>query len=65
MTGTYNSYEEGQRFHRVATPQVLPLMKSILHISDKLELSGVAPLLCAGIYSITSLNVGKGHKVGV
>jgi hypothetical protein len=27
-----------------------------LHISDKLELSGVAPLLCAGIttYSITS-----------
>jgi uncharacterized zinc-type alcohol dehydrogenase-like protein len=42
MTGTY-SYEEGQRFQlTVATPQVLPLMKSILYISDKLELSGVA-----------------------
>jgi uncharacterized zinc-type alcohol dehydrogenase-like protein len=42
MTGTYN--EEGQRFQlTVATPQVLPLMK-VLHISDKLELSGVAPL---------------------
>jgi uncharacterized zinc-type alcohol dehydrogenase-like protein len=32
MTGTY-SYEEGQRFQlTVATPQVLPLMKSILYI---------------------------------
>jgi uncharacterized zinc-type alcohol dehydrogenase-like protein len=41
MTGTYNSYERGQRFLQ-ATLQVLPLMKSILYISDKLELSGVA-----------------------
>jgi uncharacterized zinc-type alcohol dehydrogenase-like protein len=69
MTGTY-IMKEGQRFQlTVATPQVLPLMKKYtLHISDKLELSGVAPLLCAGIttYSpLRRLNVGKGHKVGV
>jgi uncharacterized zinc-type alcohol dehydrogenase-like protein len=44
------------------------MKKYTLHISDKLELSGVAPLLCAGIttYSpLRRLNVGKGHKVGV
>jgi hypothetical protein len=36
--------KEGQRFQLTeAILQVLPLMKSILHISDKLELSGVAP----------------------
>jgi hypothetical protein len=35
--------KEGQRFQlTVATQQVLPPMKSTLHISDKLELSGVA-----------------------
>jgi uncharacterized zinc-type alcohol dehydrogenase-like protein len=64
MTGTYNSYEEGQRFLQ-AILQVLPLMKNILYISDKLELSGVA-LYYVGIttYSpLRRLNVGKGHKV--
>jgi uncharacterized zinc-type alcohol dehydrogenase-like protein len=56
MTGTYNSYERGTKIPTCGYPQVLPLMKYTLHISDKLELSGVAPLLCAGIttYSITS-----------
>jgi D-arabinose 1-dehydrogenase-like Zn-dependent alcohol dehydrogenase len=48
--------KEGQRFQlTVATPQVLPLMKYTLHISDKLELSGVAPLLCAGITTYSPL----------
>jgi uncharacterized zinc-type alcohol dehydrogenase-like protein len=33
MTGTYNSYERGTKIPTtVATPQVLPLMKSILYI---------------------------------
>ncbi len=40
----------------------------VLHISEKLDLAGVAPLLCAGIttYSpIRKWKIGKGHKVGV
>jgi uncharacterized zinc-type alcohol dehydrogenase-like protein len=70
MTGTYNSYERGTN-----TPTYGGYSTSInvdekytLHISDNLPLSGVAPLLCAGIttYSpLRHLKVGKGHKVGV
>jgi uncharacterized zinc-type alcohol dehydrogenase-like protein len=40
----------------------------VLHISDKLPLEGVAPLLCAGITTYSPLRhwkVGKGTKVGV
>ncbi len=40
----------------------------VLRISDKLNLAGVAPLLCAGITTYSPLrhwNVGKGQKVGV
>ncbi len=40
----------------------------VLHVSDKLKLSGVAPLLCAGITTYAPLrywNVGKGDKVAV
>ncbi len=40
----------------------------VLHISDKLPLSGVAPLLCAGITTYSPLKhwkVGKGTRVGV
>lgn len=39
-----------------------------LHISEKLQLSGVAPLLCAGITTYSPLRkwkVGKGHKLAV
>jgi alcohol dehydrogenase (NADP+) len=38
------------------------------HISEKLNLAAVAPLLCAGITSYSPLkkwNVGKGHKLAV
>lgn len=38
------------------------------HISDKLDLAAVAPLLCAGITTWSPLrkwNVGKGHKLAV
>lgn len=38
------------------------------HISDKLNLAAVAPLLCAGITTYSPLkkwNVGKGHKLAV
>lgn len=40
----------------------------VLHISEKLPLHAVAPLLCAGITTYSPLKhwkVGKGHKVGV
>ncbi len=40
----------------------------VLHVSDKLPLDGVAPLLCAGITTYSPLrkwNIGKGHKVAV
>ena len=40
----------------------------VLHISDKLDLAAVAPLLCAGITTYSPLrhwNVSKGHKVGI
>ena len=40
----------------------------VLHVSDKLPLEGVAPLLCAGITTYSPLRhwkVGKGTRVGV
>ena len=40
----------------------------VLHVSDKLPLDGVAPLLCAGITTYSPLRywkVGKGTRVGV
>ncbi len=40
----------------------------VLHISDKLPLEAVAPLLCAGITTYSPLRhwkVGKGQKVGI
>ncbi len=40
----------------------------VLHISDKLPLQNVAPLLCAGITTYSPLRhwkVGKGHKMAV
>ena len=40
----------------------------VLHISDKLHLAAVAPLLCAGITTYSPLKhwkVGKGHKLAV
>lgn len=40
----------------------------VLRVSDKLNLAGAAPLLCAGITTYSPLrhwNVGKGQKVGI
>ncbi len=40
----------------------------VLKVSDKVDLAGTAPLLCAGITTYSPLrhwNVGKGQKVGV
>ncbi|MFQ3173209.1 MAG: putative zinc-type alcohol dehydrogenase-like protein [Flavobacterium sp.] len=70
MTGTYNSYERGTKIPTYGgySTSITADEDYTLHISDKLELSAVAPLLCAGIttYSpLRRLKVGKGHKVGV
>lgn len=70
MTGTYNSYERGTTTPTYGgySTTISVDQKYALHISDKLPLQGVAPLLCAGIttYSpLRHLNVGKGHKVAV
>ena len=70
MTGTYNSYERGTNIPTYGgyATSIIVDENYTLHVSDKLPLSGVAPLLCAGIttYSpLRHLNVGKGHKIGV
>lgn len=70
MTGTYNSYERGTDIPTYGgySTSISVDEKYALHISDKLPLEGVAPLLCAGIttYSpLRHLKVGKGHKVAV
>jgi alcohol dehydrogenase (NADP+) len=70
MTGTYNSYERGTNIPTYGgySTTITVDEKYTLRISDKLPLSGVAPLLCAGIttYSpLKHLKVGKGHKIAV
>jgi alcohol dehydrogenase (NADP+) len=70
MTGTYNSYERGTNIPTYGgySTSIIVDEKYTLHISNKLPLSGVAPLLCAGIttYSpLRYLKVGKGHKVAI
>lgn len=68
--GTYNAIERdgktitygGYSKHIVTTEEF------VLHVSEKLDITGVAPLLCAGITTYSPLRkwkVGKGHKVGV
>lgn len=70
MTGTYNSLEQDGK-----TPTYGGYSKTIvvhedfvLHVSDKLPLDAVAPLLCAGITTYSPLRhwkVGKGHRLAV
>jgi uncharacterized zinc-type alcohol dehydrogenase-like protein len=70
MVGTYNGRERATNaptYGGYSTTIVVD-ENYTLHISDKLPLEGVAPLLCAGIttYSpLRHLTVGKGHRVGV
>ncbi|MDB5232923.1 MAG: NAD(P)-dependent alcohol dehydrogenase [Chitinophagaceae bacterium] len=70
MTGTYNSMErDGKTIAQGGySTQIVVDEKYVLHVSDKLDLKAVAPLLCAGITTYSPLryaNVGKGTKVGV
>jgi uncharacterized zinc-type alcohol dehydrogenase-like protein len=70
MTGTYNGLErDGQTIAQGGySSQIVTDQKFVLHISDKLDLKAVAPLLCAGITTYSPLryaNVTKGTKVGI
>lgn len=69
-TGTYNSPDKhiGGRTYGGYSNTVVVDEDFTLHISDKLPLQNVAPLLCAGITTYSPLRhwkVGAGHKVGV
>jgi len=69
MIATYNGRDkEGNPTYGGYSNQVVVDENYILHVSDKLPLAGVAPLLCAGITTYSPLmewKVGKGHKLGV
>ena len=70
MTGTYNSYERDGKTPTYGgySTQIVVDEKYTLHISGKLPLEGVAPLLCAGITTYSPLmhvGVTRGHKVAV
>jgi uncharacterized zinc-type alcohol dehydrogenase-like protein len=69
-TGTYNDRERESKSITFGgySKQIVVHEDFVLHISDKLPLNAVAPLLCAGITTYSPLKhwkVGKGHKVGV
>jgi uncharacterized zinc-type alcohol dehydrogenase-like protein len=69
-TGTYNSMErDGSRpTYGGYSKTIVVREEFVLHISDKLDLAAVAPLLCAGITTYSPLRhwkVGKGHKLAV
>ncbi len=69
-TLTYNSLEQDRKTPTYGgySNTIVVNEDFVLHISEKLDLAAVAPLLCAGITTYSPLrhwNVGKGHKVAV
>jgi uncharacterized zinc-type alcohol dehydrogenase-like protein len=70
FVGTYNAKEkDGKTITQGGYSNNIVVDEAfVLHISDKLELSAVAPLLCAGITTYSPLRhwkVSKGQKVGI
>lgn len=69
MVGTYNSYDkEGNPTYGGYSTRIVVDENYTLKVSDKLPLSGVAPLLCAGITTYSPLRhvgVKPGDKVAV
>ncbi|HEX8333032.1 MAG TPA: NAD(P)-dependent alcohol dehydrogenase [Segetibacter sp.] len=68
--GTYNNLERDGKTITYGgySKQIVTDESFVLHVSEKLPIEGVAPLLCAGITTYSPLRhwkVGKGHKVGV
>ncbi len=67
---TYNGYEQDKKTPTYGgySNTIVVNEDFVLHISEKLNLAAVAPLLCAGITTYSPLrhwNVGKGHKLAV
>jgi alcohol dehydrogenase (NADP+) len=67
---TYNGYEQDKKTPTYGgySKMIVSDEDFVLHISDKLPLQNVAPLLCAGITTYSPLRhwkVGKGHKLAV
>ncbi|MEO6488812.1 MAG: NAD(P)-dependent alcohol dehydrogenase [Ferruginibacter sp.] len=69
LVATYNSKDKnGNPTYGGYSTRIVVDENYSLHISDKLDLAGVAPLLCAGITTYSPLRhwkIGKGHKVAV
>lgn len=69
MVGTYNSYDKaGNPTYGGYSTRIVVDENYTLKVSDKLPLSGVAPLLCAGITTYSPLRhvgVKPGDKVAV
>jgi alcohol dehydrogenase (NADP+) len=70
MTGTYNNYERDKVTMAQGgySTQIVCDERWVYEISDKLDLAGVAPLLCAGITTYSPLMFAKvkhGDKVAV
>ncbi len=70
MVGTYNGNEKDGNGNTYGgySKSISVHEDFVLHISDKLPLEAVAPLLCAGITTYSPLRhwkIGKGHKVAV
>jgi uncharacterized zinc-type alcohol dehydrogenase-like protein len=69
-TGTYNNYERDKKTVAQGgySTQIVCDERWVYHVSDKLDLAAVAPLLCAGITTYSPLkfaNVKQGDKVAV
>ncbi len=70
MSLTYNGLEQDKKTVTYGGYSKMIVVNEdfALHISDKLPLQNVAPLLCAGITTYSPLRywkIGKGHKVAV
>jgi alcohol dehydrogenase (NADP+) len=70
FTLTYNSPDKilGGVTYGGYSQSIIVRESFVLRISNKLDLAGAAPLLCAGITTYSPMrhwNVGKGQKVGV
>ena len=71
FTGTYNDPDKkmpGSRTYGGYSKAIVVDQDFVLRIPEKLDLAGVAPLLCAGITTFSPLRhwkVGDGQKVGV
>jgi uncharacterized zinc-type alcohol dehydrogenase-like protein len=69
MVGTYNGRDkEGNPTYGGYSTQIVVDEKYTLHVSEKLPIEGIAPLLCAGITTYSPLRhwkIGKGHNVAV